>query len=61
MSRSLWLGKRSKGGPNYENHEDENALAASPSAFMNPSIQQPEMIGRLRLSSIDPRSNRGHN
>jgi hypothetical protein len=52
-----------KNGPNYENHEDENenALAASPSALMNPSIQQPEMIGRLRLSSIDPRSNKRHN
>lgn len=41
----------------YENHEDgEKAVAASPSTFINPSIQQPEMIGRLRLSSIDPRS-----
>jgi hypothetical protein len=44
-------------GPDYENHkEGEKELAASPSTFINPSIQQPEMMGRLRLSSIDPRS-----
>lgn len=46
-----------KGGPGYENQEDgEKAVATSPSTFINPNIQQPEMIGRLRLSSIDPRS-----
>ena len=43
--------------PDYENHDvGEKTLAASPSSFINPSIQQPEMMGRLRLSSIDPRS-----
>lgn len=61
MSRSLWFGVNNQGnknGYNYENHEDtENAEAASPSTLMNPSIQQPEIIGKLRLSSIDPRSN----
>ena len=51
-SRKEWFG--------YENHEDaENAVAANPRTFVNPSMQQPEMIGRLRLSSIDPRSTKG--
>jgi hypothetical protein len=49
------------GGSNYENHEhEEKAVAACPSIFINPSIQQPEMIGRLRLSSIDPRSKKSY-
>ena len=49
--------KRNKEGPDYEIHKDgEKAFAANPSIFTNPSIQQPEMMGKLRLSSIDPRS-----
>lgn len=49
--------RKYQGDKDYENQEDgEKAAVVRPSTFINPSIQQPEMIGRLRLSSIDPRS-----